>query len=36
VPGAKALLWPASAKTRGHSTHSLPSLWKQHLEDLLK
>lgn len=35
APNARTILWPASAKTRGHSTHSMPVFWKQHLDDLL-
>ncbi len=35
VPKGKFILIPISSETRGHGTHSLPMLWKQHLEDLL-
>jgi homoserine O-acetyltransferase len=29
-------LIPISDKTRGHGTHSLPEVWKEHLARLLK
>ena len=29
------VLIPISDRTRGHGTHSLPMIWKQHLIDLL-
>lgn len=35
VPRGRAVLIPATAETRGHGTHSLPSVWKQHLERFL-
>jgi homoserine O-acetyltransferase len=36
VRKGKALLIPASAKTRGHGTHTLAVVWKSHLIELLK
>jgi homoserine O-acetyltransferase len=36
VKGGKAILFPASEQTRGHGTHTLAALWKQHLVELLK
>ena len=30
------VLLPASEQTRGHGTHSLPAVWKQYLDELLK
>lgn len=35
VPQGKAVVLPATDKTRGHSTHSLPEIWKGHLAELL-
>jgi homoserine O-acetyltransferase len=35
VPQGRFVLLPISDKTRGHGTHSLPAIWKQHLADLL-
>lgn len=35
VPHAEALLIPAGAETRGHGSHTVARLWKQHLERLL-
>jgi len=32
----KFVLIPASDQTRGHGTHSLPAVWKQYLEELLR
>jgi homoserine O-acetyltransferase/O-succinyltransferase len=36
VNRGKYVLIPISDRTRGHGTHSLPAIWKQHLIDLLK
>jgi homoserine O-acetyltransferase len=36
VKRGKAIVVPASDKTRGHGTHTLAAVWKHHLEDLLK
>ena len=36
VKRGKYVLIPISDRTRGHGTHSLPAIWKQHLIDLLK
>jgi homoserine O-acetyltransferase len=35
VPRGKAVVLPATDKTRGHGTHSLPEIWKAHLAELL-
>jgi len=35
VPRGRAIVIPATAETRGHGTHSLPSIWKEHLERFL-
>ncbi len=35
VKNGQFVLIPISDETRGHGTHSLPALWKQHLEELL-
>ena len=32
---ARYVLLPITQETRGHGTHSLPALWKQHLAELL-
>ena len=36
VPHGKALLIPQSDKTRGHGTHTLAAVWKEHLLSLLQ
>jgi homoserine O-acetyltransferase/O-succinyltransferase len=36
VRRGKAVVLPVSPQTRGHGTHSLPAVWKQHLADLLQ
>ncbi|HKX28702.1 MAG TPA: alpha/beta fold hydrolase [Blastocatellia bacterium] len=36
VKRGRFILIPISDQTRGHGTHSLPELWKQHLAALLK
>ena len=35
MPNARYVLLPITQDTRGHGTHSLPALWKQHLAALL-
>ena len=35
VPRGRAVLVPISDQTRGHGTHSLPAIWKEHLAALL-
>jgi homoserine O-acetyltransferase len=35
VARGRYVLIPTSDKTRGHGTHSLPSIWQQHLKELL-
>ncbi|MFN7949367.1 MAG: alpha/beta fold hydrolase [Blastocatellia bacterium] len=35
VKRGRYILIPISDRTRGHGTHSLPELWKQHLAELL-
>ena len=36
VRRGKAIVLPITPETRGHGTHSLPAVWKQHLADLLQ
>jgi homoserine O-acetyltransferase len=36
VRRGKAVVLPITPETRGHGTHSLPALWKQHLAELLQ
>jgi homoserine O-acetyltransferase len=36
VRRGKAVVLPITPETRGHGTHSLPAVWKQHLADLLQ
>jgi homoserine O-acetyltransferase len=36
VPNIRAVMWPASAATRGHGTHSWPAIWKAELIALLR
>ena len=36
VKHGQYVLIPISDKTRGHGTHSLPELWKEHLSRLLR
>jgi homoserine O-acetyltransferase len=36
VKGGRAIVLPTSERTRGHGTHSLPALWKDELERLLR
>jgi homoserine O-acetyltransferase len=36
VRRGKAIVLPITPETRGHGTHSLPAIWKQHLADLLQ
>jgi homoserine O-acetyltransferase len=35
VPHGRAIVVPQSDKTRGHGTHTLAAVWKQHLVELL-
>lgn len=36
VPKGKAILVPLSPQTRGHGTHTVAAVWKQHLATLLR
>ena len=36
VPHGRAIVIPLSDRTRGHQTHSLPAIWKDDLESLLR
>ncbi len=36
VAKGRAIMIPSGPQTQGHGTHSVPVLWKQHLEELLK
>ena len=36
VPQGKAILIPRSDRTRGHGTHTLAAVWKEHLIALLR
>ncbi len=36
VPRGHAVLLPISPETRGHSTHSWPAIWQDHLAALLR
>jgi homoserine O-acetyltransferase len=36
VKHGKAIVVPMSEKTRGHGTHTMPAIWKDHLADFLK
>jgi homoserine O-acetyltransferase len=36
VQRGKAVVMPRSDATRGHGTHTLPAVWKQYLEELVK
>jgi homoserine O-acetyltransferase len=36
VPNGRAIVIPFSDKTRGHGSHTVASLWKDHLVELLK
>ncbi len=36
VRRGQAVVLPITPETRGHETHSLPTIWKQHLADLLQ
>ena len=35
VPKGRAIIIPMSEKTRGHGTHTIAAVWKQHLVDFL-
>jgi homoserine O-acetyltransferase len=36
VKKGKAVVLPITPQTRGHGTHTLPAIWKEHLADLLR
>ncbi len=36
VPHGRAIVMPQTAQTRGHGTHTIAAVWKQHLVELLK
>ena len=36
VPKGRAIVLPLSDKTRGHGSHTMAALWKDHLLDLLE
>jgi homoserine O-acetyltransferase len=36
LPKGRAVVIPLSEKTRGHGSHTIASLWKDQLEQLLK
>jgi homoserine O-acetyltransferase/O-succinyltransferase len=36
VRDGRAIVLPITDQTRGHGTHSLPAIWGEHLEDLLR
>ena len=36
VPRGRAIVIPLSDKTRGHGSHTIAALWKDHLVGLLK
>jgi homoserine O-acetyltransferase len=36
VPRGKYVLLPISDQTRGHGTHTLPAIWKDYLQELLR
>jgi len=36
IQRGQAVILPITPETRGHETHSLPTIWKQHLADLLQ
>ncbi len=35
VPNGQAIILPSSPETRGHGTHTVATVWKQYLEELL-
>jgi homoserine O-acetyltransferase len=35
VPNGRAIVLPLSPETRGHGTHTVATVWKQYLEELL-
>jgi homoserine O-acetyltransferase/O-succinyltransferase len=35
VPHGRALVLPMTEQTRGHGTHTLAAVWKEHLAQLL-
>ena len=36
VPGGRAVVIPRSDRTRGHGTHTLAAVWKDHLAELIR
>ncbi len=36
VPKGRAIILPLTTATRGHGTHTMAALWKNHLEELLR
>lgn len=36
VPHGKAIVMPMSDRTRGHGTHTLAAVWREHLAALLR
>ncbi len=36
VPKGRAVLIPSGPTTRGHGTHTVAAMWKQHLEEMLR
>jgi homoserine O-acetyltransferase len=36
VAAGRAIVMPLSVDTRGHGTHTIAKIWKQHLQELLK
>jgi homoserine O-acetyltransferase len=36
VPGGRALLIPLTPQSRGHGTHTVAAVWKEHLAELLR
>jgi homoserine O-acetyltransferase len=36
VPRGRALVIPMTAQSRGHGTHTVAAVWKQHLAELLR
>ncbi len=36
VPGGRAIVMPRTSQTRGHGTHTLAAVWKDHLIDLMQ
>lgn len=36
VPNGRAILMPVTAQSRGHGTHTVAAVWKEHLQELLE